>query len=238
MPSEVQTPNDTHANAARLCEMAFNAMQLEVQRAVDYKNGYDFMVEGKVRIACRYAMPTSDRQQLYTKRNGEISTYSYKRWTVNFHRHGRIVERYCDYFVCFLVGPEAAAGVSSEVSVFVIPWDAITGLTFCSSVREGSMRGYRGKYSIYRDAWNLIEGAARGRPVLVERKRLHISADSRRHLKLMISSDGTRSSSSAVVPAIESRRESSRKTASSLPRENRKGAAKRSPAQVLRLRAE
>jgi hypothetical protein len=236
MPSEVQTPNDTHANAARLCEMAFKAMRLDVERAVDYRNGYDFLVEGKIRVACRYAMPTSDRQQVYTKRNGEVSTYSYKRWTFNFHRHGRIVERYCDFFVCFLVGPEAASGISSEVSVFVIPWDAITGLTFCSSVREGSMRGYRGKYSVYKDAWSLIESAAHGRSALVERKRLLISADSRRHLKLMIASDGKRSSFAAVVPAIETRRESSAKTTPA--RGGRKAAAKRSSAQVLRLRAE
>jgi hypothetical protein len=196
------------------------------------------MVERALRVACRYAMPTSDRQQIYTKRNGEVSTYSYKRWTFNFHRHGRIVERYCDFFVCFLVGPEAASGGSSEVNVFVIPWDAITGLTFCSSVREGSARGYRGKYSIYKDAWHLIEKAARGEAV-VERKRLHISADSRRRLKLMFSADGKRPSFAGVVPATDSSRTSARRTPAAHDDGGRKaGATKRSSAQVLRLRAD
>ena len=238
MPSDVQTPNHTHASATRICEMAFKAMQLGAERTLDYRNGYDFLVEGKVRVACRYAMPTSDRQQLYVKRNGETSTYSYKRWTFNFHRHGRIIERYCDYFVCFLVGPEAATGVRSEVSVFVIPWDAITGLTFCSSVREGSSRGYRGKYSVYNDAWELIEMAARGTSAPAKRKRMRISADSRRRLKLMLSADGKRPGFAGVLPAIEAQREAALPGPMSAVRDNPKRSSKATTAQVLRLRAE
>jgi hypothetical protein len=205
MPTEIQTPNNTHASAAKICEMAFKAMGFGAERTVDYKDGYDFMVEGKVRVACRYAMPTSDRQQIYKKRNGEVSTYSYKRWTFNFHRHGRIPERYCDFFVCFLVAPENANG-NSDVSVFVIPWDAITGLTFCSSVREGSARGYRGKYAVYQDAWALIDKAARGKHAAIEGKRLRISADSRRRLRLILSGDGKRPEFTAVISNINSRR--------------------------------
>jgi hypothetical protein len=250
MPIDIQTPNDTHASAAKICEMAFKAMGLSAERAVDYKDGYDFMVEGKVRVACRYAMPTSDRQQVYTKRNGEVSTYSYKRWTFNFHRHGRIPERYCDYFVCFLVAPEAPGQATTEVSVFVIPWDAITGLTFCSSVREGSSRGYRGKYAVYQDAWHLLEKGARGKnAVVAEQKRLRISADSRRRLRLILSGDGKRPEFTAVIPNITQRRalklapapsppDRGPSTASSGSSPGSKTRPKRPTAQVYRLRAD
>ena len=182
--------------------MALKAMGLDAARAVDFRDGYDFLINDKVRIAVRYAIPTSDREQIYKKRNGEISHYVYKRWTFNFHRHGKIDERYCDFFVCFLAAPvskdgkKAAAknGKGSDVTVFVIPWEAITGLTFCSSVREGSSRSYRGKYAVYQDAWNLIEEAAESgvsggvhEPRAI--KTLRISADSRRRLRLVTPTD-------------------------------------------------
>jgi len=108
----------------------------------------------------RYAFPTTERTQTYKKKNGEISKYVYKRWTFNFHRHGKISERYCDFIVCFLASTEAAKGRGSDVSVFTIPWEAITGLTFCSSCREGGHRPYRGKYAVYQDRWDLIAKAA------------------------------------------------------------------------------
>jgi hypothetical protein len=202
-----QAPNLTHANAASICAMALKAMGLDAERALDFRDGYDFLVDRKVRIAVRYAIPTSDREQIYKKRNGDISHYLYKRWTFNFHRHGKIDERYCDFFVCFLAAPISKdrkksstksgsnGSSSSDVTVFVIPWEAITGLTFCSSVREGSSRSYRGKYSVYRDSWNLIaEAASDGfsasglqEPRAV--KTLRISADSRRRLRLVTSEE-------------------------------------------------
>lgn len=229
MPGDSQTPNDTHASATQICEMIFSAVGLGAERVTDYKDGYDFLVAGRVRVACRYAMPTSDRQQLYTKRNGDVSTYSYKRWTFNFHRHGRIPDRYCDFFVCFLVGPEAVAGGASDVSVFVIPWDAITGLTFCSSVREGSARGYRGKYAVYQDAWHLLETAARGKRGTAGRKSLRISADGRRRLKLILAAEGNRPGFTAVIPDPTGRRISRAGDAKPLPNKR---------AQVLRFRLE
>jgi hypothetical protein len=186
-----QAPNMTHANAATICDMALRAMGLEVERAVDYRDGYDFLVDGQTRVAVRYAVPTSDRQQVYKKRNGELSHYTYKRWTFNFHRHGKIEERYCDFFVCFLA---AADGVTnrnrSDVTVFVIPWEAITGLTFCSSTREGSVRPYRGKYAVFQDRWDLVAKASQGRKVAtLDRKRLRISSDSRQRLRLVTNSE-------------------------------------------------
>jgi hypothetical protein len=181
-----QAPNMTHANAATICEMALRAMGQRTVRAVDYRDGYDFLVGDDVRIAVRYAIPTSDRQQTYRKRNGEVSHYSYKRWTFNFHRHGKIDSQYCDFFVCFLAAASGSGKSRSDVTVFVIPWEAITGLTFCSSMREGSSRPYRGKYAVYQDAWDLIDESAGGKAAAAgERKRLRISADSRRRLQLV-----------------------------------------------------
>ena len=153
-------PNSTHAKAAEICETALKAMGMQVERGIDYRDGYDFLVEGRVRLAVRYAFPTTERTQTYKKKNGDLSKYVYKRWTFNFHRHGKISERYCDFIVCFLASPEAAKGRGSDVSVFTIPWEAITGLTFCSSCREGGHRPYRGKYAKYQDRWDLIAKAA------------------------------------------------------------------------------
>lgn len=187
MKSLSQAPNLTHANAATICEMALKAMGQHTDRALDYRDGFDFLVGEKVRVAVRYAIPTSDRQQVYKKRNGELSHYTYKRWTFNFHRHGKIDNRYCDFFVCFLASANSKA--RSDVTVFVIPWEAITGLTFCSSMREGSSRPYRGKYAVYQDAWHLIEEATGASLGVGERKHLRISADSRRRLKLVTGTD-------------------------------------------------
>ncbi len=193
------TPNHTHANATMICETALKAMGLEVESVLDYRDGYDFKVNGKVRVAVRYAFPMADREQIYRKRNGEISRYVYKRWTFNFHRHGKLGKRYCDFFVCFLASSDTVAKGRSEVTVFVIPWDAITGLTFCSSTREGSNRPYRGKYARYQDAWELIEraihgdsrgnGGGHGDPT-VARKQLRVSADSRKRLEIMTVGEG------------------------------------------------
>jgi hypothetical protein len=196
-----QAPNLTHANAATICEMALRAMGQRTVRAVDYRDGYDFLVGEGIRVAVRYAIPTSDRQQTYRKRNGEVSHYTYKRWTFNFHRHGKIDNQYCDFFVCFLAAASGNGKSRSDVTVFVIPWEAITGLTFCSSMREGSSRPYRGKYAVYQDAWHLIEESAGGRAVNGERKRLRISADSRRRLQLVTGSEEPRERESQREPA-------------------------------------
>jgi hypothetical protein len=179
-------------------------MGLEAKRGVDFRDGYDFLVNGKVRLAVRYAIPTADREQTYRKRNGEISRYVYKRWTFNFHRHGELGERYCDFFVCFLASADSKARNNSEVTVFTIPWEAITGLTFCSSVREGSTRTYRGKYAKYRDAWHLIEQAAEQPGALHEHKRLHISADSRRRLRLIAHDGGPRADGDGDAGIVKS----------------------------------
>lgn len=181
--SNSRVPNLTHAKAAEVCHTALRALGLKTTRAVDYRDGYDFLVEGKTRVAVRYAFPTSDRVQRYKKRNGEVSRYVYKRWTFNFHRHGKMDVRYCDFFVCLLAPVDGDQRWGAGLTVFVIPWEAVTGLTFCSSARKGSNRTYRGKYARYRDAWQAIEESAR--PEIGSTTTIKIGADTRRELRLV-----------------------------------------------------
>ncbi len=181
--SELRVPSLTHAKAAGICETALKAMGLDAKKALDYRDGYDFLVGGQVRLAVRYAFPTSDREQVYTKRNGEVSRYVYKRWTFNFHRHGKMDVRYCDFFICLLAPVGDDTAVRGDLSVFVIPWEAVTGLTFCSSTRAGSTRQYRGKYARFRDGWNLISQAAG--VGLAQTGRIKINEKARAALRLV-----------------------------------------------------
>ena len=41
-----------------LCAMALKAMGLDAERALDFRDGCDFLGDRKVRIAVRYAIPT------------------------------------------------------------------------------------------------------------------------------------------------------------------------------------
>ena len=61
MKAGSQAPNLTHANATGICAMALEAMGLEAKRGVDFRDGYDFLVGDRVRLAVRYAIPTADR---------------------------------------------------------------------------------------------------------------------------------------------------------------------------------
>jgi hypothetical protein len=197
-------------------------------------------------------MPTSDRQQIYKKRNGDVSTYSYKRWTFNFHRHGRILRALLRLLRLLPRRSRSARSIDDRSERVRDPWDAITGLTFCSSVREGSSRGYRGKYAVYQDAWHLLEKGARGKNApSADQKRLRISADSRRRLRLILAADGKRPEFTAVIPNIAPRRMLKLAPVPSPPEDDDAGPpergastsaksprAKRPTAQVYRLRAD
>ncbi len=177
-----RAPSLTHSRASNLCQLVLKELGLGLTRTVDQHDGYDFLVEGRVRVAVRYAFPSASREQSYTKKNGELSRYSYKRWTFNFHRHGKISDRYCDFFVCLLGSDRSAGRGTFEVTCFVIPWEAITGLTFCSSIRSDSPRSYNGHYARYIDAWPLIaEAAGAGSSGL---PRFKVSIDARRRFRL------------------------------------------------------
>ncbi|MFQ5478045.1 MAG: hypothetical protein ACE5E4_05465 [Candidatus Binatia bacterium] len=155
---EARFPNRTHAEAAEVCYRTLRSLGLHTTRAIGYRDGYDFLVEGQARVAVRFASTSAGRVHLYTKHNGDVSRYVYKSWTFNFHRHGKMDVRYCDFFVC--IRATSADGTGPGPTVFVIPWEAVTGLTFCSSSQNGSARTYHGRYARYRDAWQLIANSS------------------------------------------------------------------------------
>ena len=51
--SELRVPSLTHAKAAGICDTALRAMGLDAEKALDYRDGYDFLVGGQVRVAVR-----------------------------------------------------------------------------------------------------------------------------------------------------------------------------------------
>ncbi len=122
--------------------------------------GADLLVNGTVRIAVRAALRTARQQRVQV---GE-RLYHYQRlsWQFNFHRHGRVGRRYCDYFVCLPVtlghtGPNLHEAL-------IIPWKARRGKTL-----DIPRQPYEGWYAKYRDAWERLrrrcEAAARARHV-------------------------------------------------------------------------
>jgi len=115
--------------------------------------GYDFLVGGRVRIAVRVAFPSTSRRRAKVGRRR--CEYVYRAWTFNFHRHGVVGDRYCEFFVC---APLGAGKPFDPVDAFVIPWEALTGKTF---YLQESRREYRGKFRVYRNAWENIAAAVR-----------------------------------------------------------------------------
>ena len=201
-----------HANAAAVCAEVFKYLGLETQRAHEMRDGYDLLVGGDTRVAVRYALAATDRRQAYQKKNGDISHYAYKRWTFNFHRHGKKDERYCDYFVCLLSASDPRRPYAeTDVRVFVIPWDAVTGLTFCSSQRAGSTRAYRGQYARFQDGWNLMRGSGddngNGSPPAAGAAQPDISirADARQNLRFAAARDRIRFDEDGAINAESSR---------------------------------
>jgi hypothetical protein len=59
------------------------------------------------------------------KVGGRTYQYRYRTWHFNFHHHGKMDERYTDFFVCIGLKPGNAHG-----EVFVIPWEKASGKTF------------------------------------------------------------------------------------------------------------
>lgn len=130
----------------------FRGMGLRASRASAMAR-YDFTVPGRVRIAVRVAFPSSSRRRVKVGRRQY--NYVYRAWNFNFHHRGVVGDRYCDFFICIPMG--TGKPVSLE-DAFVIPWDALSGKTF---YLPEARRSYRGRFSIYRNAWELIGNAAR-----------------------------------------------------------------------------
>ena len=119
---------------------------------------HDFLVDGRLRVAVRVAFPSSSRRKVKLARRAY--SYVYRAWNFNFHHRGVMHERYADFFVCVPLGTGKAMSLEDA---FVLPWEGLTGKTF---YLPESRRPYRGKFKIYRGAWNLIgRSAAEQRPV-------------------------------------------------------------------------
>ena len=113
---------------------------------------FDLLVNNRTRVTLRVAYPGLRRHRVTV--GGRSYRYRYETWHFNFHHHGRLDERYTDFFVCIAIDPKNAA----KKQVFVIPWESVTGKTF--SLHSG--RGvYRGRYAPFLDAWEGIASEAR-----------------------------------------------------------------------------
>ncbi len=114
---------------------------------------YDFLLDGKLRIAVRTAFPSSYRRRVRLRKR-EYS-YVYRAWNFNFHHRGRIDEQYCDFFVCVPLGSGRPLNLSAA---YIIPWEARSGKTF---YLPDSQRPYSGRYAQFRNAWDQLRSAAR-----------------------------------------------------------------------------
>lgn len=131
-------------------------MKLDVQ-ASEPLSRYDFVLDGRLRVALRTAFPSSYRRRVRLRKRQY--SYVYRAWNFNFHHRGRIDERYCDFFVCVPLGSGRNLDLTSA---YIIPWDARTGKTF---YLPDSQRPYSGKYAEYRNSWEHLREACRTRAV-------------------------------------------------------------------------
>jgi len=123
--------------------------QVEVARP---QARYDFIVDGRFRLALRVAYPSSSSRRVQV--GGRQYNYVYRAWNFNFHHRGQVGERYSDFFACIPLVP----GQPLEVTeIFIIPWEAISGKTF---YLPDSRRSYAGKFAAYRNAWGRLSDGA------------------------------------------------------------------------------
>ena len=113
---------------------------------------YDFIVDGRVRLALRVAYPSSSRRRVHV--GGRHYRYVYRAWNFNFHHRGEVGECYSDFFACVPLVPERELDLGQA---FIIPWSAISGKTF---YLPDSRRQYAGKFAVYRNAWHLLQAGA------------------------------------------------------------------------------
>ena len=120
-------------------------------------SGYDLLINGETRVTLRVAFPGLRRHRVTV--GGRRYQYRYRTWHFNFHHHGRLKERYTDFFICLGVSP----GERGKQELFVIPWESVTGKTFSL---HGGKTPYKGRYAGCRDAWDQIVSAATGHHAL------------------------------------------------------------------------
>lgn len=114
---------------------------------------YDFIVDGRLRLALRVAYPSSSKRRVRV--GGRDYSYVYRAWNFNFHHRGKVGDRYSDFFACVPLNPDSVLDLSQA---FVIPWESISGKTF---YLPDSRRAYSGKFAMFRNAWAQLSSAAR-----------------------------------------------------------------------------
>lgn len=112
--------------------------------------GYDLLVNDRVRVALRVAFPRPRKHHVTVR--GRHYTYRYRSWHFNFHHHGKFGKRYTDMFICLAMEPRNP----SREEIFIIPWDAISGKTF--SLHAAKKR-YGGQYAQHLNRWSAIATA-------------------------------------------------------------------------------
>jgi len=118
-------------------------------RTVPSSTGYDLLLNDGQRVTLRVAFPGLRRHRVTVA--GRTYQYRYRTWHFNFHHHGKLRDRYTDYFIC--VGLTPGQGQRGNAETFVIPWEKVTGKTFSL---HGGRGPYGGRYAGYRDAWRLL----------------------------------------------------------------------------------
>ncbi len=131
---------------ARLRELG-----LDVEVA-DTSSRHHFLLNAAVRVTLRAAFPSAYRHRMQV--GGRHYEYIHRVWTFNFHHHGRIDQRYCDFFVCVPL----ISRKPDLCTAYVIPWEARGGKMF--HLPE-SRRAYRGRYAAYRDGWEHLRERCR-----------------------------------------------------------------------------
>ncbi len=122
------------------------SMGLDVQ-PTNPVSGSDLLINDGVRIAVRAAHRTTRQQRV--RIGGRLYHYQRRSWQFNFHRHGRIGRRYCDYFICLpITDPNRATDLREAL---IIPWTARRGKTLGIPQRP-----YGGWYAKYRNAWEQL----------------------------------------------------------------------------------
>ncbi len=121
-------------------------------RIMPSSSSFDMLVNGEVRVTLRVAYPGMRRHRVTV--GGRSYNYRYETWHFNFHHHGRLEDRYTDFFVCIAMNPKLEGGDR----VFVIPWDNVTGKTFSLHSGRGD---YRGRYAPCLNDWDAIVDAGR-----------------------------------------------------------------------------
>lgn len=118
---------------------------------------YDLLVNDEIRVTLRVAFPSMRRHRVSVA--GKSYQYRYRTWHFNFHHHGRLDDRYTDFFACLAIDPRNP----SREDTFIIPWEDVTGKTFSL---HGGRRQYGGRYAPLRNCWRLIaQSARRGSPL-------------------------------------------------------------------------